>query len=514
MSNFIIYLITILTAKQHINTVLLETESNSNKEQNIKENKMPKLCIHNLKSQLIKNIENIFKKMIDEYEYQFENNTDTSNELFIEVKNINCLEQQSLLNDILNTNIELHSDSETMKDSIIQKKDKLIELFEELFKELNNVVWYAGLSISTYLERYSEVIIKTRREIDNLKRDLIKKEQSQKLEDLINEVEKMKIGNDKESNIQSTTKQCDVRPKIKNQPIIKKRKQSLLNVQNPTTNKLLQTLDASHTLESPIKKPKEKTDSFLLYLIDLCRGIKDKSKQKEIINRIIKENKITYSDLVLLFFCNNFSLKKDQPKDNSFENQVIVKSNINRCNNAITVKQDEWSKIHHTILETNGSEIFGFYFEPTYEKDIVTPYIHIISNLLKINHSTGIAEINSIKIPRFDLYNISNKEFDPSDPETFTYISFQDISQNTNKYMNVVPFGYEQMFIFTILSCKTYSEVCFIKIPSFDNERNLLCCVFQERMNRRIFIPEKQILIDKDKLYDVFFMNVYKKNEQ
>ncbi|KAL6120473.1 hypothetical protein NUSPORA_02796 [Nucleospora cyclopteri] len=261
-------------------------------------------------------------------------------------------------------------------------------------------------------------------------------------------------------------------------------------------------------------KSKQKTDPFIIYLIELSRTLTDENKRKNTINDIIIKNKLYLDDIQLLIEVNKISIENESD-DPLFINTLLIQTNINRCKNAVSLNLKSWKKINNQLSEEIKDNVFSLDWFTTSHNHKHLPYTHLVSDLLCINHKTKIVKLGEIIIHRYDLHkDVPNKDFDPYDPSTYTYSPTKEIQNIKDVDIDVCPLTNSMTLFILQKFVVDVDHVEFIKIPSITKRKTILGVSFISLKVKMLFIPKYSILVYKDTITQFFLLNVVKKKNK
>ncbi|KAL6121611.1 hypothetical protein NUSPORA_01439 [Nucleospora cyclopteri] len=495
--------------------------------------------IANLKCDVLKTFLNIFAELETKYEFKLKSFTDIYTKLIAEIATGYDSNKDPGLTAIKKSNKEFQKDSQKLKENINIKKDCIVEIFNTMFDELLKVINFSKLSFSSYLIRYNSFIEILKDKNKNIKKRNILYEGFQ--QEPVREIEEnMHIGVEKKIKPNKTfiTKLQNekIQKLIQHMPIevnklrISEKKEPLNNLLKDNKDSNLKKYKVNYKFKCPketcnkedkiknkiisqknIPESKQKTDAFIVFLIELCKNIIDKEKQKEIINNIILEGKICNEDLKVLIRENNIDISCKQNTNPLFISRVAAESHINRSQKGITISLDYWNKIKNNFSAETADQIYSLNFLDTFNKNFKSSYIHIISDLLEFDHSTVCGQIDSVKIERHDLYpNILNKNFNICDPTTYNLITNKRIKDLSNLSVEVCENDCTNSLCLLYALSATVNTISFLKIPSLSNKSTILSCFLKDTTQGLVYIPQKQIIMSASRIFDMYFVNLFK----
>ncbi|KAL6121060.1 hypothetical protein NUSPORA_02085 [Nucleospora cyclopteri] len=482
------------------------------------------LCIKNLKSELNLKINNMFKNMFASYERRLEVEKQELNELIAEIKSISSQVEETFISGIVKCVSDFMNDSLLMKKAISLKKKSLLKIFNQTLDELENTVCFNEYNFLNYLIKFQNITKNVKEEIPNLKKlkEIDKpKSLKRKMDDIQPEITveltskiqdlKLVVTSESISNIDS--KCLDVRPKTKSvTSTLSSTTESEVQIVKTAIPRLQKSLKQGETSETKTAAVKQKTDPFILFLIDLCKNLGDAETRKRIINSIIKEKSLDSNDMEILIKENNLRFVDEETKNPSFLDKIMVQSRINRCNKGITVQLNKWQKIKNKLSDDLADKVFNLDMCTTINFDKYLPYTHLISESLSIDHKTGTTTLGPHIMQRLDLFkHIPNKNFDPYDTNTFTNLPIECMKNLKDTDINIKPFSH-RFVLFLIKEFASRSQnVTFFQILSVGNRTSILGCSFGTESSKIIFIPEKQIILCNAKITELFLLYIYKK---
>ncbi|KAL6120871.1 hypothetical protein NUSPORA_02320 [Nucleospora cyclopteri] len=456
-------------------------------------------CITNLNIKLNKDIVKMFQQIYSKNASSLKFQLIQFDELISKIELINCsfkkveIAKVESLKDVCKTN------SSKIKRIIDMKKQGILQLFDILFDELQNVVCFSALACSASLKKYESLIEKGQNIVLTLENMTIQESIGTEIEEKSNDehmsilMENLKISEVIEKSVQAQAKDPDVKPKIK--PV-----------------KLTSEACAEETalsLATSTKQCKLKIDEFILHLIELCRPIKDENRRRKIINRIIKEKMLTIEDIEFIVEANDDEFNNFKNNKSLITIQTVVCSPNNRCHKGITLKLKRWNQIKHLFNEEIKSEIFSLDFDNT-PQTTQKSHIKIISDHLQIDHESKIVKLENLKLKRFDLQKtIPDKNFDPLHPTLFNTLGKSLDQDFDNKINEIVMFDNNTILIYLLHISKIVKRVFFVTIKSICNSNNILGISLNNPHLEMVFIPSKEILIMYDKIFQVHLINIY-----
>ncbi|KAL6121614.1 hypothetical protein NUSPORA_01442 [Nucleospora cyclopteri] len=448
------------------------------------------LCPNRLKLKLLKELDKMFNQMTNRYDNKLKIENTKNRNLISNIEKSTNLEKEIVMKEIYGYNLKFNTNYIKIQEEIFKKKNIIKEIFMDICNELNTIMTFTELALFDLLNKYNE----QNQKIENEN----KKKEGKLEEDTTVLFEQLSINIENENKTKEGKLEEDT-------TVLVEQNQKIENENKTKEGKLEE--DTTVLFE----KLSLNIDKFIKYLIELAEKLNDTQLRNSILNNIIKEKKLSKSQLE--FLLEKSQHISDQQTNNNpfFLTQIMFKSNINRCETGITLKLDQWNKIEKQISGNLSDKIFSMDFMKNGEL-IKKSYIHIISDSLEIDHTKNNIQLDEFKIERCDFdKNVPNKSFNPLDKETFIYSSSEDIKDLNDKEIVRAEFTDFEILKLLYGFSNNSNDVKFVQVPSIYNKSSILGCWIKESKPLIVLFPMNQILLIDHKMFQLFLFNVYKK---